>query len=70
MCSPRLIGLFAKLPAQVDHAAARDIGFRCVWVDRGRGRQLLLDYRLPDYRPDAIIASLDQVPPLFAAARW
>jgi 2-haloacid dehalogenase len=49
----------------LDHAAARDVGFRCIWVDRGTGRQLL-----PDYRPDAIVASLDEVPPLIAAARW
>lgn len=49
----------------LDHAAARDIGFRCVWIDRGTGRQ-----RLPDYAPDATLATLDQVPPLFASTGW
>ncbi|MBN3751796.1 haloacid dehalogenase type II [Paraburkholderia sp. Tr-20389] len=49
----------------LDHAAARDIGFRCVWIDRGTGRRLL-----PDYTPDAILATLDQVPPLFTSLGW
>jgi 2-haloacid dehalogenase len=49
----------------LDHAAARDIGFRCVWIDRGTGRKLL-----PDYTPDAILTALDQVPPLFRQLGW
>lgn len=49
----------------LDHAAARDIGFRCVWIDRGTGRTLL-----PDYTPDATLPALDHVPPLFASAGW
>jgi len=49
----------------LDHAAARDMGFRCVWVDRGTGRQLLADYR-----PDAIVATLDPVPALFKGLGW
>ena len=49
----------------LDHAAARDIGFRCVWVDRGTGRRLL-----PDYTPDAIVRKLDEVPALFATLDW
>lgn len=49
----------------LDHAAARDIGFRCVWIDRGTGRKLL-----PDYTPDATLATLDQVLPLFASVGW
>jgi 2-haloacid dehalogenase len=49
----------------LDHAAARDIGFRCVWIDRRTGRR-----RLPDYQPDATLAQLDEVPPLFAALGW
>ncbi|MEK1941718.1 MAG: haloacid dehalogenase type II [Pseudomonas sp.] len=49
----------------LDHAAARDMGFRCVWVDRGTGRQLLADYR-----PDATVATLDQVPALFKGLGW
>ncbi|GAB1842695.1 haloacid dehalogenase type II [Achromobacter xylosoxidans] len=49
----------------LDHAAARDIGFRCVWIDRGTGRQ-----PLPDYRPDATVSTLDQVPGLLRQAGW
>jgi 2-haloacid dehalogenase len=49
----------------LDHAAARDIGFRCVWIDRRTGRR-----QLPDYQPDATLAQLDEVPPLFAALEW
>lgn len=49
----------------LDHAAAREIGFRCVWVDRGTGRKLL-----PDYVPDAIVSKLDEVPALFASLDW
>lgn len=50
---------------QLDHQAARDIGFRCVWVDRGTGRRLLADYR-----PDAIVATLDEIPALFSSMGW
>ncbi|GAA0764818.1 haloacid dehalogenase type II [Ideonella azotifigens] len=49
----------------LDHAAARDIGFRCVWIDRGTGRRLL-----PDYAPDATLPTLAGVPELLAAAGW
>jgi 2-haloacid dehalogenase len=49
----------------LDHAAAREMGFRCVWIDRGTGRSLL-----PDYTPDAILATLDQAPALFDTAGW
>ncbi|WP_124386600.1 haloacid dehalogenase type II [Pseudomonas sp. R5-89-07] len=49
----------------LDHAAARDMGFRCVWIDRGTGRQLLADYR-----PDAILPTLDAVPALFNSLGW
>jgi len=49
----------------LDHTAARDMHFRCVWIDRGTGRQLL-----PDYRPDAILNTLDQVVPLFTSLGW
>jgi len=49
----------------LDHAAARDVGFRCIWIDRGTGRQLL-----PDYRPDAILRNLGEVQPLFAQLGW
>jgi 2-haloacid dehalogenase len=49
----------------LDHAAARDMGFRCVWIDRGTGRKLL-----PDYTPDAILPTLDKVPGLFESLGW
>lgn len=49
----------------LDHAAARDIGFRCVWVDRSTGRRLL-----PDYRPDATVSDLRGVVDLFATLGW
>jgi 2-haloacid dehalogenase/putative hydrolase of the HAD superfamily len=44
----------------LDLTAARDLEFRCVWVDRGTGR------RPPsDYQPDAIARGLDDVPGFF-----
>lgn len=49
----------------LDHTAARDMHFRCVWIDRGTGRQLL-----PDYRPDATLSTLDQVVPLVTSLGW
>lgn len=49
----------------LDHAAARALGFRCIWIDRGTGRQLL-----PDYKPDVTLPRLDLVPPLFAELGW
>ena len=49
----------------LDHAAARDIGFRCIWIDRGAGRTLL-----PDYMPDAIFPTLDRVPKFFDEIGW
>ncbi|MET1026644.1 MAG: HAD-IA family hydrolase, partial [Dongiaceae bacterium] len=49
----------------LDHAAARELGFRCIWIDRGSGRKLL-----PDYTPDEILPGLDAVPPLFARLGW
>jgi len=49
----------------LDHAAARDIGFRCVWIDRGTGRQLLADYT-----PDATLSTLDGVSDLFNSLGW
>ncbi|MEO5794822.1 MAG: haloacid dehalogenase type II [Rhodoferax sp.] len=48
----------------LDHAAARDIGFRCVWIDRGRRSPL------PDYTPDATLPALDGVPALFDVLGW
>jgi 2-haloacid dehalogenase len=49
----------------LDHAAARDVGFRCIWINRGTGRE-----PLPDYRPDAIFPTLDRVPEYFAEIGW
>lgn len=49
----------------LDLAAARDIGFRCIWIDRGTGRK-----PLPDYQPDATVPTLDRVLDVFNAAGW
>lgn len=49
----------------LDLAAARDIGFRCVWINRGTGRK-----PLADYAPDAEFPTLDRVPPFFEAVGW
>ena len=49
----------------LDLVAARDYGFRTVWVDRGTGRKAPADYR-----PDHIVAALDGVPDVFADAGW
>lgn len=49
----------------LDLAAARDIGFRCVWIDRGTKRK-----PLPDYTPDETLPTLDRVPPLFRGLGW
>jgi 2-haloacid dehalogenase len=49
----------------LDLQAARDIGFRCIWIDRGTGR-----VPLPDYTPDAILSKLDRVPALFKQLGW
>ena len=43
----------------LDLAAARDIGFRCIWVDRGTERK-----PLPDYTPAAVVPTLDAVVPI------
>lgn len=49
----------------LDLAAARDMGFRCVWINRGTGRA-----PLADYTSDAELARLDGLPPLFASLGW
>lgn len=49
----------------LDLAAARDIGFRCIWIDRGTGRK-----PLPDYTPDKIFQRLDRVPEFFRSIGW
>jgi 2-haloacid dehalogenase len=49
----------------LDLQAARDIGFRCIWIDRSTAR-----CPLPDYTPDAILDKLDRVPVLFKQLGW
>ena len=49
----------------LDHAAARDLGFRCLWIDRGTGREMLRDYV-----PDMTLPTLDRVPAFFAWIGW
>ncbi|NWE30424.1 HAD family hydrolase [Pseudomonas gingeri] len=49
----------------LDHAAARDMGFRCVWIDRGTRRRLLADYT-----PDAILPDLAGLEALFTSLEW
>jgi 2-haloacid dehalogenase len=49
----------------LDLVAARDLGFRCVWIDRGTGRT-----KPADYAPNAILPSLDRVPELFETLGW
>ena len=47
----------------LDLTAARDIGFRCIWIDRGTGRKAP-----PNYAPSAVLPALDRVPALLAAS--
>ena len=49
----------------LDLAAARDMGFRCVWIDRGTGRK-----PLSDYTPNAVLDTLDGVATLFRETGW
>jgi 2-haloacid dehalogenase len=49
----------------LDLVAARDIGFRCIWIDRGTGRKAP-----EDHAPDRIFPTLDHVPKLFATLGW
>lgn len=49
----------------LDLAAARELGFRAVWVDRGAGRK-----PLDGYRPSETIPTLDRLPDIFASAGW
>ncbi|HEX4240822.1 MAG TPA: haloacid dehalogenase type II [Steroidobacteraceae bacterium] len=59
----RLVHICAS--PHLDLAAAHDLGFRAVWVDRGTGRRPLIDYQ-----PNAVVAALDGVLPLFSRAGW
>lgn len=49
----------------LDLVVARDLGLRCLWIDRGSGRT-----PPPDYTPDAILPDLGGVPGLFAQSGW
>ena len=49
----------------LDLAAARDLGFRCIWIDRDTGRT-----KPADYTPNATLSSLDGVPELFESLDW
>jgi 2-haloacid dehalogenase len=49
----------------LDLVAARNLGFRCIWIDRGTGR-----LPPPDYVPSAVLPTLDRVPELFASVGW
>lgn len=49
----------------LDLAAARDIGFRCLWINRGSGRE-----PLADYTPHGEFATLDKVPEELARIGW
>ncbi len=49
----------------LDLVAARDIGFRCIWIDRGTGRK-----PPADYMPDRAYPTLDLVPKYFRSIGW
>ncbi len=49
----------------LDLAAARDMGFRCIWINRGTGRK-----PLDDYTPDQEFQTLDRVPEYFRTIGW
>ena len=50
---------------QLDLTAARNMGFRCIWINRGTGRA-----PLPGYTPEEEFPTLAPVPPLFRSIRW
>lgn len=49
----------------LDLAAARELGFRSVWIDRGTGRK-----PLADYHPNEIVPTLDKLFAVIASAGW
>lgn len=49
----------------LDLVAARDMGMRCIWVDRNTGRK-----PLPDYTPMAVVSRLDEVITRFRDYGW
>lgn len=49
----------------LDLVAARDMGFRCIWIDRGTGRK-----PPADYSPGRTFPTLDRVPDYFRSIGW
>ncbi|MFT5174191.1 MAG: 2-haloacid dehalogenase [Gammaproteobacteria bacterium] len=49
----------------LDLAAARDMGFRCIWINRGSGRE-----PLADYTPDSEFATLNKILGEFSRLGW
>lgn len=49
----------------LDLEAAKEMGFRCVWIDRGTQRK-----PLPDYTPDAVLSDLAQVSDYIRSKGW
>lgn len=49
----------------LDHAAARDQQFRCIWIDRGTYRK-----PLADYHADETFSTLSAIPDLFTRLQW
>ena len=60
---PQLVHICAS--PHLDLAAARDLNFRAIWINRGTGREPLCDYT-----PDGIASTLDEVPEFLSAAGW
>jgi len=50
---------------QLDLVAAHELGFRCIWIDRGTGRKAPANYA-----PDEIFPTLDRVPPYLESIGW
>jgi 2-haloacid dehalogenase len=49
----------------LDLAAARDMGFRCIWIDRGTARK-----PLQDYTPNAVFSTLAEASTFLKYAQW
>jgi 2-haloacid dehalogenase/putative hydrolase of the HAD superfamily len=49
----------------LDLAAARELGSRTVWIDRGTGRK-----PLADYHTNEIVPALNKKPAILAAVGW
>jgi 2-haloacid dehalogenase len=49
----------------LDLVAARDLGFRCIWIDRGTARK-----PLPDYTPNAVFHTLSEASQFLKSVQW